>query len=188
MKLMILLAPLMISFGCFAQSSGDKRVGVAYFGELIGHPGISLSYESDFLSFGDKITNDLVLPKSKTLFYGAELGTFHHERALNAVFSQIRFGFRKEGRKGGFWSFDLGNGYFMGSIPNTFSLDDGVVSKTRSIHHYTMHSINFSYGRSLKWLDGTKWFIAPTFYITRPAFPNYTAHAALRIGLKKKLK
>jgi len=81
----------------------------------------------------------------------------------------------------------MGNGYMLGSIPNTFEVLDGRVSKTRSIHHYTMHSLNLSYGKASRWLPGFDWFVAPSFYIKRPAFPNYTAHFALRLGLKKTL-
>lgn len=181
------LLSLMLGHQCLAQTGNSQRIGAAYFGEIATHPGFSLSYEKDFYSFRSPVEDDLLLPKSRTLFYSIELGGYHHKRAMNAAFAQLRVGFRKRGRKGGAWSVDMGNGYFMGSIPNTFSLENGSVEKTSSLHHYTMHSLNVSYGRKFKWLDNTEWFASPSFYITRPAFPNYTAHAALRIGIKKQL-
>ena len=95
---------------------------------------------------GKEVIDDLQIPKSRTLYYGLEIGAFHHKRALNATFAQFNFGFRKQGIKGRTWSFDIGNGYFLGSIPNVYSINDGVVTKTRSINHYSMHSLNFSYG------------------------------------------
>lgn len=188
MKCCLLLLTLVLAFNGVAQTKMAPRIGVAYFGEVITHPGISLSYEKDFHRFETRSKEGGNAQKSKTLYYGLEVGAYHHNRALNAAFSQISIGFRKEGKKGGTWAFDMGNGYLLGSIPKVYTVVDGRVSKTRSTHHYTLHSLNFSFGRYAHWLSGAQWFVSPSFYITRPAFPKYTAHFAMRLGVKKTLK
>jgi hypothetical protein len=186
MKLNSLLVFILLSFWGKAQNT--STIGISYYGEMIGHPGLSFSYEKGFYSFQKTKMDKAQMQKKRTLFYGLEIGGFHHNNAMNACFSQILVGFRKAGFKGRTWSASLGNGGFVGSIPNTFTVEDGVVSEVKTRHYYTMHSLNFSYGRQVSWFGGSEWFLSPTFYITQPAFPKYTAHFALRLGLKKSLK
>ncbi|MGB0430589.1 MAG: hypothetical protein ACPGLV_08960 [Bacteroidia bacterium] len=185
MKFNTLLIFMLLSFWGNAQNS--STIGVSYFGEMIGHPGLSFCYEKDFYSFQKVKMDKAQVQKKRTFFYGLEIGGFHHKNALNTGFSQIMVGFRKTGYKGRIWSASLGNGGFIGSIPNSFKIEDGVVSEVKSRHYYTMHSLNFSYGKKVSWFGGSQWFLSPTFYIKQPAFPKYTAHFALRMGLKKTL-
>ena len=154
---------------------------------MISHPGVSISYEKDFYVFDFSKIEASPGNLKRSIYGGMELGFFHHRRALNAGFTQLKLGFRKEGKKKGHWALDMGNGYFLGLIPNSFKMENGSVSKSRNVNHYTMHSLNLTYGRRSNMLRDMNWFIAPTFYITRPAFPNYTAHLALRIGVQKDL-
>ena len=168
-----------------AQEDLNNRFSIAYFGEMISHPGLSVSHERDFYEFAKAKKKEALKNKKRSLYLGTEIGFFHHKRAINAGFTQVRLGFRKQGEQKSHWAIDMGNGYFLGFIPNSFKVENGVVSKSRNVNHYTMHSLNLTYGRQSKIANNTRWFVAPSFYITRPAFPNYTAHLALRIGVQK---
>ena len=169
-------------FICTGQEAKktSQRASVSYFGEIISHPGLAFNYERDFklMAKDDKL---------RSFYYGAELGPFYHRRAMTAFFVQPKVGFRKENSKGRYWAAELGSGYFLYNLPNTFTIEAGEVVKTHVWKHQSIHSLSFHYGFNNKWIENSKWFISPQFYITQPAFPSYTAHFALEIGISKTL-
>jgi hypothetical protein len=94
------------SWSVFAvQAQVDDRPGqavhVAYLGEMLTHPGVSVGYER-------YLGND----SRFQVFLRANLGFYHHYRNNNTFMLSLESGFRRNFRSGIFLEQSLGVGYF----------------------------------------------------------------------------
>ena len=104
---------LVLSFSCLfalaASAQVDHRprhaVHVAYLGEMISHPGLSIGYE--------KFLND---ESRFQIFMRANVGFYHHYRNNNTYMLTLETGYRRNFKSGWFLEQSLGLGYFYRQI------------------------------------------------------------------------
>lgn len=121
----------------FSQTS--NKIGLAYYGHTLTHPGIALEYEMEF-KFSENSTLPLRL----------DLGFYSHQRYHKGIFFEINTGFRRYYKSNIF----LEQGFGIGALQTivngdgTFKVDtDGSVSKASGLNPLSfMPSINFGVG------------------------------------------
>src|SRR5690554_913957 len=119
MKKQLFLFMLSCSFTLAASAQVDHAprhaVHVAYLGEMLTHPGLSIGYEK-YLTDDSKFQ----------VFMRANVGFYHHYRNNNTYMFTIETGYRRNYRSGLFLEQSLGIGYFNRQIHNdgTFAVDE----------------------------------------------------------------
>src|SRR5690554_679529 len=103
----VLLFLLLGSSAAFSQGDPGPRHGVhvAYLGETLTHPGLSIGYEK-YLNEDSKFQ----------VFIRANIGFYHHYRNNNTYMFTLETGFRRNFSSGLFLEQSLGVGYFYRQI------------------------------------------------------------------------
>ena len=109
MKKQLSVLMILCSFALAASAQVEHRprhaVHVAYLGEMLTHPGLSIGYE--------KYLND---ESRFQVFMRANVGLYHHFRNNNTYMFTVETGYRRNFRSGLFLEQSLGIGYFYRQI------------------------------------------------------------------------
>jgi hypothetical protein len=158
--------------------AGKYAFTVAYFGEMITHPGATLGIERYLLQ-----------DKRYRIFLGANLGMYTHTRNHTAYFINIQSGQRLTTGSGLFFDQSIGIGYLRSYLNggDIFEVDAfrGVYESKNSGRGHVMPSVSLGTGWdfSKKNIANLAVFVRPQVFWQYP-FNNYSlVHLALQTGL-----
>ena len=172
------------------QTFKPDGISISYFGEMVTHPGLMLSFDYNLKSWTKaKKKGDKTILKSLKLEPG--LGFYYHKRYQTGVLLNTELQFNRQSPKGNFFGYGFGLGYLRTFIPNTFEVSEGgKVEQTTAGHNYFAPGIFFTLGKdlSIKRNIPLCWFIKPNIIMALPNFPTTVTYFVLELGITYKLK
>lgn len=174
------------------QKLAPHSVSVAYWGQMVGHPGIKLqaNYHVKEWERVKNKKNGTEIIKSKALVLSPHLAFFHHKRYQTGITSGLSLAYDVVKSNNKTFSTGLGLGYLRTYVPNTYQISEsGQMEKTLSGHNYLAGSAFVSWGRAFqqKGLVPSRAYLKPQLMYSLPNFPNAVAYLLLEVGVNYKL-
>lgn len=184
---------LMTSVCGISQDKKLESFTVAYYGEMITHPGMKVGVDYRLKKWTKsklkKGGNQTEITKRYLL--SPSIGFYYHRRYQTGVFLIPEIKYQKTHAKGRYIEMGLGAGYLRTIIPNTYTVDsnDGV-DKTSAGYNYFATNLFFTYGNKLRIGNSgvTGYYIKPQLMYAIPNFPTGVGYFALETGLKFRIK
>ena len=194
LKIFLLLfsLSLMATQVSWAQSIKPQSYSVAYWGEMISHPGLKIEVNYILKNWDkrkqDKAGNEII--KDKMIVLSPSLGLYYHKRYQTGITPAISFSYLSVRDSKKTFGAGMGLGYLRTWVPNTYKISEsGDMEKVISSHNYAMNTIFLSWGRNLK-QDGlipSNIYVKPQFMLALPNFPNAVGYFMLEVGVKYQL-
>lgn len=175
-----------------SQKFTPNSVSVAYWGEMIGHPGLKLEanyHLQEWESVKNK-RNGTEIIKSKALVLSPYLAFFHHKRYQTGITPGLSFAYDVSKSNNKTFSAGIGLGYLRTYVPNTYQISEaGEMEKTTAGHNYFTGSAFVSWGRAFE-QNGfipSRAYIKPQLMYAMPNFPNAVAYLLFEVGVNYKI-
>jgi hypothetical protein len=154
-----------------------QAVHVAYLGEMLTHPGMSVGYES-YLSNDSRFQ----------VFLRANVGFYHHYRNNNTYMFTLESGFRRNFASGIFLEQSLGIGYFYRKVhgDGQFAVeeDGSIVEKNALGRSFVPFLANVGIGYHIQTKRAQiSPFIRPNFYWKMPFNETPNMQMAMMAGI-----
>lgn len=189
-SLLLLLFTLVLTVK--AQKGRSPSLSIAYFGEMLTHPGVKFGLNYNLLGWTKNKRTRERQERSvdKNLLFQPSLGIFYHERYQAGLMVLPEWSLLRQNERGGHFSVGAGVGYLRTFIPNTYEATaSGEVNKVVAGHDYLLTSCFVAFGKDFSvqkdLLFG--YFIKPQFLYATPNFPKGVGYFALELGLHFKL-
>jgi len=176
--------PIIVLFLCIsmlsnAQVNSPFSISISYFGEMITHPGLKLSFNFS-LKHWEKGQN------MESIYFSISAGTFLHRQYQKGLFIIPELNYGRQLSNRDFVTTGIGFGSLHAIVPNTYELDpiSGEVSKVRTSHNYFLSGCSFSYGKEVmqnKKISNNV-FIRPSFMYAFPNFPKGIGYINMELG------
>ena|GEM_PF-2555405 len=159
------------------NKSGKNEISIAYFGETVTHPGLTLGIE-----------RNLWEKKKLKLISSANIGWYTHPRHHCAAFLNIEGGFRSTTSFGLYSDFFLGIGYHHSWVNGDVYVSDGgddvkIIRDAGRPHLMTNVSFGLGWDFSKKTSSHTKLFIRIKPMFIYPVNNNMLIQAAAMVGV-----
>ncbi|HHG84719.1 MAG TPA: hypothetical protein ENJ82_08210 [Bacteroidetes bacterium] len=166
-----LLGPLPLSAQSQVLPQG-RTFSFSYYGDFLLHPGLKISYEHP-LWVKEKVGKRSKMPKAHLVFAVADASFYVHPGTLTALQLGGGAGYRKVGKKGSFFDFQMALWLTHHiNAGKTISITDGQASNVSFLagRRYLMPSFAMTFGRSLypKKKIPLSWFVRPRFGLILP--------------------
>ena len=190
MSLLLLLFTLVLTVK--AQKGRSASLSIAYFGEMLTHPGVKIGLNYNLLGWTKNKRTRRGQERSvdKNLLLQPSLGIFYHERYQAGLMVLPEWSLLRQNERGGHFSVGAGVGYLRTFIPNTYEVSaSGEISKVTAGHDYLLTSYFISFGKDFSVQKDLPfgYFIKPQFLYAAPNFPKGVGYFALELGLQFKL-
>lgn len=189
------LAIYLICFSLLTWGQGIKpdAISVAYYGEMVIHPGLKLSADFNIKEWDKTKTTKKHSSKTinRSLILSPALGFFYHQNYQTGLFFMLELKYRRQNQRGVFFGFGIGLGYLRTFIPNTYEVDgSGEINQTTAGYNYFASNYFISFGKDLSIRKNIPLacFIKPQFMYAIPNFPNGTGYFALELGISYRFK
>ncbi len=179
---------LLTTVSGFSQESRFESFSVAYYGEMITHPGMKVGVNYRLKKWTKTKENKGGIQKQITKRYllSPSIGFYYHKRYQTGVFLIPEIKYQRAHQKGRYIEMGLGAGYLRTFIPNTYTVDDnGEVDNTSAGYNYFATNLFFTFGHQLKVRNTgvTGYYIKPQFMYALPNFSRGVGYFALELGL-----